>query len=219
MEQTPPRPSERLVVEVPKPVITISRMLGAGGEQIAQELAEHMDCQVIGVQIVDEIAKKAGVRHDLLREMDENIISNKDAWVTAAIVGTLFHESDYAQAIHQVVHSFSRLGSVVILGRGGGFAPSIGPRLDVRIIAPMAYRIEQLVRREGIGRKAASEAIKASDTQRRKFIKQMFGRDWSDPAEFDLVINTAKIDMAGAVSIIEHAWKRKTGVNADQSLS
>ena len=177
LEQMSPRSADSVATEVPKPVITVSRMLGAGGELVAEELAAQMDCQVIGVQIVDEIAKKAGVRHDLIREMDENILSNKDAWVTAAIIGTLFHESDYAQAIHQVVHSFSRLGSVVILGRGGGFAPPIGPRLDVRIIAPMAYRVDQLSRREGIGRKAAAEAIKASDTQRRKFIKQMFGRD------------------------------------------
>ena len=171
------------------------------------------------IQIVDEIAKKAGVRHDLAREMDENILSNKDAWVTAAIIGTLFHESDYAQAIHQVVHSFSQVGSVVILGRGGGFAPPIGARLDVRIIAPMAYRVDQLAGRRGVGRKEATEAIKASDTQRRKFIKQMFGRDWSDPAEFDLTINTAQIHMAGAVSIIKHAWECKTGANVDQSFS
>lgn len=193
----------------PRPVIAISRMLGAGGATIAHGVAKRLGCQIVGYTIVNEIAKRSDVREELVEALDERSRSQIKAWIDSVLHGQLFDEGDYHHYLLTTVRSLTRMGSVVVLGRGATFLPRDRPRLDVRIVAPIEDRITRLVRRDELTREQAYEAVKRSDAERTRFVKKLFGRNWDDPLEYDLVINTGSIDLEAAVSLVEGAWLRQ----------
>ncbi len=195
--------------EFPRPVIAISRMLGAGAATIAHGVAKRLRCQIVGYTIVNEIAKRSDVREELVEALDERSRSQIKAWIDSVLHGQLFDEGDYHHYLLTTVRSLTRMGSVVVLGRGATFLPRDRPRLDVRVVAPMEDRITRLVRRDELTREQAYEAIKRSDTERTRFVKKLFGRGWDDPLEYDLVVNTGSIDLESAVSLVEGAWLRQ----------
>ncbi len=198
--------ARRMEAAVPRPVITISRELGSAGALIAKEISDRFQCELIGFSIIDEIAKKADYRKELLDAMDERTLSQIETWINAMLHGRLFDDVDYHRFLLEAVHSFTRMGSVVLLGRGSGFVPTLRPRINVRIVSDMENRLKRVMERENCSDKEAASKIKTSDSERKKFIKRLFDKDWSDPVNYDLVINSDSIGIPRAVSVIETAW-------------
>lgn len=191
-----------------KPVVTVSRMLGSGGADIARGVAERLGCQLMGVKLIDEIANRGDVRRELVDAMDEKARSEVHNWLESLLAGKVFGHGDYYHFLLETVESLSRLGSVVILGRGAAFVPRLRPRLDVSVIAPLEHRMQRLMDREGYTRSAAQDAIRRSDGERKRFVRTLFGKEWLDPENFDVVLNTANIGLDTAVTMIESAWQR-----------
>ena len=58
----------------------------------------------------------------------------------------------------------------------------------------------------------AEKFIVNKDADRKKFIKKNFKADVSDPAHYDLVVNTAYVSVEGAVAAIIDAFQARTFV-------
>lgn len=204
-EEIPPRrPSSDEIAM--RPVIAISRQLGSGGAEIAKGIAERLGCEVVGWTIVNEVAKRSDVRKELTLALDEKAQWQIKSWIGEILHDKLFAEGDYHRYLLETIYSLMEMGSVVMLGRGASYVPKTRPRLDVRIIAPVEKRVERLTARLELSRGNAYEAIRSSDFERAKFIKKLFGKDWNDAGEHDLVINTAGIGIRGAIDLIDGAW-------------
>ena len=100
------------------------------------------------------------------------------------------------------------MGSVVLLGRGAGFVPRSRPRLDVRVIAPLDQRVERVAVQRELNRQQAQKICERTDKERGDFVRRLFDADWADPSHYDLVINTAKLDIPTAVTLLETAWRQ-----------
>jgi hypothetical protein len=47
------------------------------------------------------------------------------------------------------------------------------------------------------------------DNRRSSYIRRLFGVDWLDPANYDLSIDTGRVDISTAVDLIELASRRR----------
>ena len=56
----------------PMPVVTLSRELGSGGNEVAQALCNHLGWDLWDRELVEEIARSANVRTDVVRSLDEH---------------------------------------------------------------------------------------------------------------------------------------------------
>ncbi|MBN2798823.1 MAG: cytidylate kinase-like family protein [Deltaproteobacteria bacterium] len=198
---------ERLSRARPKPIVTISRQLAAGGRQVAERVAEGLEYALIDKEVVNEIARRSEVRRDLVEAVDERTRSYIHGWIEGALRGWDFDEGDFHQYLLMVVHSFSRLGAVVILGRGANFIPVDRPALHVRVIAPVEDRIARLMH-TGKTRDEAVLALRDSDAHRGGFVRKVFHADWEDPQAYDLVINTGRLSPETAAAGIVDAVRR-----------
>ncbi len=196
-------------IAIARPVITVSRELGSGGALVAKEVAIRLDYELIGRRIVQEIAKSANVRKELIETMDEHVSSEVKTWFNGMLSGEAFDEGDYHQHLLGALQAFTELGSVVLLGRGASFIFTDRPRIRVRVVASMEDRIERIMIRERCRRFEAVAAIDRSDSDRAEYIRRLFSRDWSDPLEYDLLINTDNVHISCAAAIVETAWLRK----------
>ncbi|MBN2716043.1 MAG: cytidylate kinase-like family protein [Deltaproteobacteria bacterium] len=198
---------ELLHGHVPRPVITISRLLGSGASEIAKQLAQELDCELVGIRIMDEVARRTNIRKELVDALDERVRSQISDWIDWIFRQRTLDTDEHYRHMLEVMNYFAEMGNVVMLGRGAGFMPKVRPRLDVRIVAPMARREKRVMELRRCTQAEAMYTINESDAHRARFINFLFGGDWWDDRNYDLVLNTANLTVDSAVAIIKTAWK------------
>ena len=87
---------------VRKPVISISRMLGSGGDKIAEIVAERLNIECYDKEIVNGIAAEANVSSNLMENLTEKLDS-VDAWIYSAVFGKHVSRDEYAHFLSVVI--------------------------------------------------------------------------------------------------------------------
>ena len=178
-------------------VITVSRQLGSLGSDIANAVARQLGYRVAWKSLINQAARQARTPEMALEMLDELGILGVKPSARA--------EKAYLDAIRDLIEEFARADNVLIVGRGGQAVLHGWPNsLHIRIIAPLEVRVQRLVGRHAIPAEAALAQIRASDRRRKRFVQRAYHVDWGDPALYDLVINTAALDVTRSASLICH---------------
>lgn len=177
-------------------LITISQNLGSGGSEIARKVAEELDIVLYDDNRLQTEALKLNIRSDDLKNMDE-----KAPGLFDRILGR--KPEMYLDLMEAVVYEASRHGQGVIIGHGSQMLlRDFDCALHVCIQASDARRINKLMNEHNLSRGSAEKLIRKNDNERNGFFKFAFQRDLSDPALYDLIINTEKIGNDTAVKLI-----------------
>lgn len=203
IEETPHLPF------VPAPIVTISRQSGSRGSYFGSRLSLKLGYQRLHREVIDAISESSGYYHKIVASLDDHFRSNLSLMVEAMITGKSFDHNDYVKHLSKVVLSLSALGGVVLMGRGGNLI--LGPErgFHIRVVCPIEHRIENLVKYKSLGPKEARTIIERSDNIRREFISKVFKVDLDNPHYYDLVINTALMDVEDLVEIATSAMNAK----------
>src|SRR6516162_1889560 len=177
-------------------IITISRLTGSGGREIASATAETLNFQLIdrgGMDVV--IDQQFPVRTEQLSRL------KKDRKV-------------YDEMVRSAIAEVAAAHNVVILGSGGQFLfARVAASLHVQIVAPLPYRIARIMRTAQVERARAEKIIEDRDREKETFLRTLYGKDWRDPAYYDLVLNIDHFSNDVAVEIIVKAAQAK-GIEA-----
>jgi cytidylate kinase len=181
-------------------VITISREMGTGAYQIADEVAKKLKYTLVNGALISANASKYGLSPEMLQMVDEK----PPAYITA-------EDRKRAAALNTVelmLLDFARKGNVILYGRGGqDLIKGCGNVLRLRFIADFEERVERFAEREWIDPDLARSMIRRSDHQRGGFIHFYFDRDWADPLGYDLTFNTSRLSPESIVESIVAAAK------------
>jgi CMP/dCMP kinase len=112
-------------------------------------------------------------------------------------------ERAYQETMQQVVRAAATTGHVVIVGRGGQFI--LGDRRDVlhvRVVAPLEARVAYVARREEPNKDTARARVQEKDRARDRNMQAQFRQKPDNPDLYDLVINTAVLDLDCIVDLI-----------------
>ncbi len=194
------------------PYLLISREKGSGGRTVADFVGQRLGWQVFDREIVDEVAKRAQVRQQLIESLDEHDRAVVDDIILSALDRDNIGTVGYLHHLKQVIHTLGQHGDVIIMGRGARhiLPPQFG--LNVRIIAPFEVRVQRVAAKEGLTEAAARTEVENADRQRAAFIRRHFQKKVDDPLDFDLIINTAELSAEAAAEIVLLALKQKLGV-------
>ena len=186
----------------PLPTITISRQLGAGARELADNLARRLDLQVYGHEIIERIAQDAHLSRDIVAQLDERVVSGIDTWVRGILNQRMFMRDDYHLALVKTIHTLAAHGGVVFLGRGANLILEERADLRLRVAASDEVRIANLQRYYAIDAHEAQRRMEASDSARDGFVRKLFHREVDDPLQYDLILVTDRIDGDGLVEIV-----------------
>jgi len=187
-------------------IITISREMGTGGIPIAHKAAEKLGYTLLDGETIEKAAKKYGLTPESIKKADE-----KPPPFEAKLDKQV--EFDLLQ-IELLVLDFALKGNVIIYGRGGQYLlEGLRNVLRVRIIAPFEERVERWAEREWLDPDLARTMVRKSDQQRAGFIKYYFDREWDNPLDYDLLINTSRITVETGVEWICQGVKDKNLLN------
>lgn len=190
-------------------IVTVSREAGSRGAHFAGLMAERLGFQLIHKEIIDAICRSSGYRKRIIASLDEQYRSRLEIMAQAFVTGQAVDHADYTRHLVEVVLSMSRLGGVVLIGRGGNFI--LGPQrgFHLRFVCPKPRRIENFITYRGMTADEAARFVEKLDAERRAMIRKLFGADIDDPHHYDLVINAAYIDIEAAVKPVVDAFHIK----------
>jgi len=201
---------QKKVKAKPGPVITISREPGSGGSEIARRLARDLNMDLIGAQIIQKIAESADISTRIIQSLDEREVTRRDIWLESMFETRHLWHDEYLFHLTRVIGTMGRQGNFVIVGRGAQFILPPEDTFRLRFVAPMEFKIANVVRDFGSSKTDAEKYIIKTDSDRLAYLRKHFNADWTDPSHYDMVINTGKLGIDGTVEAIKAVvtiWK------------
>lgn len=195
-------PPEGTIIKPKKPVITLSRDYGSGGDIIATRLAQRLGIPVYDEQVLQEVAQRLNDDPAIVKMLDESVGRAKDMWLYRLFSGKDVGHNAYRDTLIKVVMSLGRLGGVII-GRGAHVILAEGCALRVRIAGSPEICARRMSE-QGHG-SFEQELAKANEVNHRrgKFVWDVFHSRLSEGSQFDITVNTDRmVDFEDVVEML-----------------
>jgi cytidylate kinase len=193
--------------EVRIPVITVCMEPGSGGSLIAQEIAERLGFDYFHRDIIQGIAKSAKIRTSVIDTLEKERLSGIDDFIASLYKNQYLHPGIYMQHLMKVVNTIADHGNAVIVGRGANFILPPDERFSVRFVAPLEIRIQNVAQAYKVPVEKAKKRVIGRESKRSAFIRKSHNADISDHNNYDLVINTGRMQIEFAVEAVIAAVK------------
>jgi cytidylate kinase len=196
-----------------RPAITISRMAGAGGRDVAVNLAEFLQVHVPGAApwtVFDRnlVAKVLEDHH--LQKRIGNFMSEKHKSLFTDMIEEMFglHPSNWT-LVHgtaETILQLAKMGNVIIVGRGGNIVTrGLENVFHVRLVGSFEKRVKHVEDADNLDHDYAVELIKHEDNGRKRYLRENYHKDIDDPLLYHLIINTDRINHEAAAHLIGEA--------------
>jgi hypothetical protein len=187
-------------------------------------VAAALGWRVVDNELVEEVAARAGVPPEQVAEQDERApsfverlartltASTPELFPPSVAGGTVpqLQEADLVRITESVVAEAAAKGRLVLVGRA---APAVLAQerdsLHVKLVAPKPYRIQAAAERLGVDLQKAATVVDESDSTRARYHRQYYHRDWNDPVNYHMVLNTGALGLDGATSVIVSEARRR----------
>jgi cytidylate kinase len=184
------------------PVITISSEPGSGGRIIARGLAKQLGIDLFDRDIVKEIAESAHISGAVIETMEKDRLSGIKDFISSLVNDRYLWPGVYLDHLMKVVAAIASHGNAIIVGRGANFLIPAEDRLSVRVIAPLDVRVKNVAKEFGVTQDEAKRRVINRENRRSAFIRQSFNADVADPRNYDLVVNTQKLDIDASLGAV-----------------
>ncbi len=196
---------------LPGPAVTISRQTGCGAQEVADLLAANLQDRgptgpcawtVFDRQLVEKVLED----HNLPAKLAKYIPEDRRSFlqdVTEELLGLRPPSWKIVpQTVETILH-LVEMGHVIIVGRGASLITARTPNVfHVRLIAPLAQRIERVQQVHKLTAQEAAEFVAKEDRGRARFIKAHFKARADDDLLYHLVINTGRLSCSDAAWLI-----------------
>lgn len=177
-------------------IVTISRKCGTGAKDIAKAVAKRLQYEFVSKDSVyKEIEEHGKEWLDWVAQMDELAPTFWERYDQS--------HSAYLAMVEHCIYKNALKNNVVILGRGGNYLlESIPYSLRVRITASVADRCRTLGDRFGMDESAARKILERADRERSVYITRAYQRDWANPDDYDLTLNSGHMGFDELLALI-----------------
>jgi cytidylate kinase len=181
-------------------IVTISHEMGAGGSVIGMALAERLEYRYVDQDMISQAAQRYGCLEDKLTQLDET----KPSFLERFDVET----RHYITVLQSALLDVAEQDNTVIMGRSGQvLLQGIAHVLRVFVRAPFDVRVRRVMKKmadegEGVDARSAAELVRRTDQEKSGRTRYLFDVNWSDPALYDLVINTEKLSFEAGVDLV-----------------
>lgn len=196
-------------------LITISRQFGAGGAQIARRVADALAWSVVDNELINLVAERAGLSPEEVARRDERVpsfverlartlaVSSQEFALPSPDQNTLMPEPEIVKVTEAVVREIASQGRVVLVGRAvSAVLARRHDGLHVRVVASRTWRVQQIMERERLDQAAAEKRVDEVDQQRSRYHREYYSRDWADPLNYHMTLNTEILGLGGAAEVI-----------------
>jgi uncharacterized protein len=184
-------------------VVTFSREAHSGTQDLARLLAQRLAYRYVGR---DELTRLVTLRSGIERQPQTRETEGRSLSLWEQVGEHLSGEREaYVSALRAAITELAIGDNVVIVGHGAGlFLSELHSVVRVFVVAPVAERVARLQAEGLTDATKARQAIEREDRESAEYLRYLFGIDWLDPHQWDLVLNTGRLSHEAALSMLEH---------------
>jgi cytidylate kinase len=196
-------------------LITIARQYAAGSSVVARRVADALGWTVLDDELIYEVAARSGMSPEEVAELDEriptfmervaqtNALAYPDLLMPSGEITVEPEQVKAARLMRSVIEELGQQERLVMVGRAAAavLARRTGA-LHVRLVASRAFRIRQAIERLGLSPDEAPAVLEDKDKNRERYHREYYGREWRDPVNYHMTLNTELLGFDGAAALI-----------------
>jgi len=199
IQQDAPIPTEPVVTT--RPFVTISRMVGSGGGELARRLADATGWPLFDRELLQHMSGDDALRTRVYESLDERDMGFIEESM-AAFTSAGFRRNDYYRRLAETLLALARQGSAIFLGRGADLLLPRDRGLRVRVISPLTQCARHFAERNGISVAEATREVERIEQDRDRFIRSHAQIDPGSPTRFDVVLNLGSLTLDEAAEAL-----------------
>lgn len=198
-----------------KCIVTIGRMFGSGGGEIARKTAELLGVKCYDKELIIKSAEASGISPEQLETVDERATNSflyslamaSYNGQIAGITGNDMIMSDRLFSVQSdIIRGIANEGSSVIIGRcADDILSEYDCLLKVFVYAPLENRIKRIMEQHSLEESEAKALIKKTDKKRASYYNFYTGKSWGASENYNICINTSRFGIEESARIIAYA--------------
>ncbi len=180
-------------------VVTISREFGSGGREVGKRLADALGYAYYDTEIIDLIAKKAGMDKNYVSTVLESSPSYAIHFgATFSAIPLYDNATQVLVAQREVFEELMSKGNCIIVGRGASCLLNKDNVFSIFVYADEKTKVERCLARDTTHtetEKSIKKMIKRIDRNRRHYHETYFGVEWGRKENYDIAINTSGMEI------------------------
>lgn len=204
-------------------IVTISRMFGSGGSDVAARVATELGWSLLDNAVVEQVAERLGVSRAEVSEMEERVPSLVERIVSTLSMSApelspavddsslmVTAETRIVDVTKRVMVEAVAEGNAVLVGRGAQALLADRPdALHVFCYARKAFLVRYAIEHRGIDPAKAEHEVEQRNKQREQYVKRHWGRDWRSFDNYHLCVDTGRLGIDGAASLVVSAARQR----------
>jgi cytidylate kinase len=205
-------------------ILTVSRLYGSGGSEVAALTAKLLGWSLLDNTVVDAVAARMGLSVAEVRDREERVPSLVERLTSAMAMGSQEWAGPIAAAkrptaeqlievTRHIIEEAIASGPVVVVGRGAqAMLAARQDALHVFCYAPRKALIARTMQREGVGVDEATRLVESTNKERDQWVRLHWERERSAHENYDLSVNTDRFGIEGAARLIVSAARARFGL-------
>ena len=188
-------------------IITIAREYGSGGRYIGKLVAEKLGIKLYDKEFVEEISKDTGFSAEYIEsnEQKRTVLDN----VNGGYYVGLNNADELFIKESNLIKELAERESCVIVGRCADFILKDKENVfKIFINNTMENKIKRATEFYGMNKEKAKKEISRINKLRANHYKYYTDKDWREPSNYDICINSDAVGIENAVELICNSIKK-----------
>ena len=211
------------------PVITISRMFGSGGSDVAARVARALGWSLLDNAFVDAVAERLGVPRDEISAREERVPSLAERLANAMALGSPEmmppvpdaplppSEERIIEVTKRVVDEAVARGPIVMVGRGAQcMLAAREDAIHVFCYAPKPALVARAMRRLHIDAGEAERVVEETNRNREQYVKKHWHRAWRAHDNYHLCLNTEWLGIEDTAEMVVRLARKKFEISGTE---
>ena len=199
-------------------VVTVSRLYGSGGSEIAARVAADLGWSLLDNGVIDGVAARLGIAPAEVAAREERVPSMVERIADAMALGSQDWltplsaskrpptDEQLLEVTRHIVDEALARGPLVVVGRGAqSMLAERGDALHVFCYAPRSALIARSMVRDKLDESAAAKLVDETNAQREQWVKKHFNRAWREHSNYHLAVNTEWLGIQRSAELIANA--------------
>lgn len=204
-------------------IITIEREYGSGGRIVGKKLSEELGIRFYDDDILKLASEKSAVGEQFFRLADEKAGNNPLYKLGAGRKLDLSSEPSPKKKLttpenlfkfqSAVIRELAEEEPCIIVGRAAGYVldqdEEIERLIRIFVYADKVKKVQRVMEIDCIEEEKAKRRIRKIEKERKEYYKYFTGSEWHNMKNYDLPINTTRLDLDETAELIKSYIKIK----------
>ena len=189
-------------------IINVGRQFGSGGGFVAKALGRKLDIPVYDNELISKAAEESGYSKSVFEggEKRKSLFSMSSFFASGRLPfgeSSGYINDDMLFKIQSdVIRNIAEKGNAIIVGRCADYILRDLDCLDIFVCAPMEFRVQRLVKNEGLDPEEAEELMRRKDRTREAYYNFYTFGAWGVASNYDLCVDSSILGIEGTADFI-----------------